>query len=128
MAKRTLSNEVEATIEMDCNNNIEFNETISRALFEDICQDLFQKTIYIVKNVLEDANLQKSDISDIVLVGGSTRIPKIQSMLRDFFDGKQIKQDINPDEAVACGAAIQAAILCNNFPELDGLQVLDVTR
>jgi molecular chaperone DnaK (HSP70) len=128
LAKRSLSDAVEATIEIDnFLDNQDINETISRALFEDLCEDLFLKTIDVVKSVLEDAKLEKNDISDIVLIGGSIRIPKIQTLLEDFFDGKQTKQNINPDEAVACGAAIQAAILCNGNPELDGVKILDVT-
>ena len=85
--------------------------SLTKAKFEDLCIDLFKKCISPVENVLKDANLSKNQIHDIVMVGGSTRIPKIVDLIKDFFGGKEPNRSINPDEAVAYGAAIQAAIL-----------------
>ncbi|KAG6460830.1 hypothetical protein O3G_MSEX012241 [Manduca sexta] len=111
-AKRTLSSSTEASIEIDAlHEGIDFYTRVSRARFEELNADLFRGTLAPVKQALRDAKLDKSSIHDVVLVGGSTRIPKIQSMLRDFFCGKQLNLSINPDEAVAYGAAVQAAIL-----------------
>jgi len=126
--KRALSEAVETTIEVDafCDGE-DFSETLTRATFEKLNEDLFTKTIDIVKQSLEDAKMEKTQISEVVLVGGSIKIPKIQSLLKEFFDGKQIKQDINPDEAVAYGAAIQAAILSDEKQNEIGLKVVDVT-
>ena len=128
LAKRALSEAYETSIEVPafCDGE-DLSETLTRALFEKLNYDLFNKTIDIVRNILEDAKMDKSQISDIVLVGGSIKIPKIQSLLKEFFDGKAIKQDINPDEAVAYGAAIQAAILNDEKNTEIGLQVIDVT-
>jgi len=128
LAKRALSEAYETSIEVPafCDGE-DLSETLTRALFEKLNYDLFNKTIDIVGNILEDAKMDKSQISDIVLVGGSIKIPKIQSLLKEFFDGKPIKQDINPDEAVAYGAAIQAAILNDEKNTEIGLQVIDVT-
>ncbi|KAG6461891.1 heat shock protein 68 [Manduca sexta] len=111
-AKRTLSSSTEASIEIDAlHEGIDFYTRVSRARFEELNADLFRGTLAPVEQALRDAKLDKSSIHDVVLVGGSTRIPKIQSMLRDFFCGKQLNLSINPDEAVAYGAAVQAAIL-----------------
>ena len=111
-AKKTLSSSTTATIEIDSLfEGIDYNSVISRARFEDICGDLFKKTFDPVDKVLKDAKISKSQIHEIVLVGGSTRIPKIQSQLSDYFNGKELCKGINPDEAVAYGAAVQAAIL-----------------
>jgi molecular chaperone DnaK (HSP70) len=90
---------------------IDFSMPISRAKFEELNMDLFKKTMEPVKQVLQDAGIKKSDVHQIVLVGGSTRIPKVQEMLREYFDGKELSKEINPDEAVAYGAAVQGAIL-----------------
>lgn len=111
-AKRTLSSSTEATIEIDAlYEGIDFYTRVSRARFEELNADLFRGTLEPVEKALKDAKLDKSSIHDVVLVGGSTRIPKIQSMLQNFFCGKKLNLSINPDEAVAYGAAIQAAIL-----------------
>ncbi|KAK7591110.1 hypothetical protein V9T40_002723 [Parthenolecanium corni] len=111
-AKRTLSSTTEANIEIDAlDAGIDFYTKISRARFEELCSDLFRSTLTPVEKALQDAKLSKGDIHDVVLVGGSTRIPKIQQLLQNFFNGKQLNLSINPDEAVAYGAAVQAAIL-----------------
>nr|ALL42052.1 heat shock protein 70-2 [Antheraea pernyi] len=111
-AKRTLSSSTEASIEIDAlYEGIDYYTRLSRARFEELNADLFRGTLEPVEKALKDAKLDKSSIHDVVLVGGSTRIPKIQSMLQGFFCGKQLNLSINPDEAVAYGAAVQAAIL-----------------
>ncbi|XP_058458063.1 heat shock protein 70 A1-like [Malaya genurostris] len=111
-AKRTLSSSTEATIEIDAlYDGIDYYTKISRARFEELCSDLFRSTLQPVERALSDAKMDKSSIHDIVLVGGSTRIPKVQSLLQNFFCGKSLNLSINPDEAVAYGASIQAAIL-----------------
>ncbi|XP_056693799.1 heat shock 70 kDa protein 18-like [Spinacia oleracea] len=111
-AKRLLSSTTETAIEIDCLfEGIDFCSSISRARFEKMNMDLFQDCLVPVVNCLRDAKMEKSDIHDVVLVGGSTRIPKVQQLLQDFFNGKELCKSINPDEAVACGAAFQAAIL-----------------
>lgn len=111
-SKRTLSSSTEASIEIDAlYEGIDFYTKISRARFEELCSDLFRSTLQPVEIALNDAKINKSSIDDVVLVGGSTRIPKIQSLLQNFFSGKSLNLSINPDEAVAYGAAIQAAIL-----------------
>lgn len=111
-AKRTLSSNTEANIEIDAlHEGIDFYSRITRARFEELCIDLFRSCLEPVEKALRDAKLDKSRINEIVLVGGSTRIPKIQKLLQDFFNGKELNKSINPDEAVAYGAAVQAAIL-----------------
>ncbi|VEN49103.1 unnamed protein product [Callosobruchus maculatus] len=111
-AKRTLSSSTEATIEIDALfEGIDFYTKVSRARFEELCSDLFRSTLQPVEKALNDAKLDKGQIHDVVLVGGSTRIPKIQQLLQNFFNGKQLNLSINPDEAVAYGAAVQAAVL-----------------
>ncbi|WP_278046982.1 Hsp70 family protein, partial [Candidatus Hodgkinia cicadicola] len=111
-AKRTLSSSTEANIEIDAlHEGIDFYTKVSRARFEELCADLFRNTLQPVEKALNDAKMDKSSIHDVVLVGGSTRIPKIQSLLQNFFNGKSLNLSINPDEAVAYGAAVQAAIL-----------------
>ncbi|CAG9832111.1 unnamed protein product [Diabrotica balteata] len=111
-AKRTLSSSSEATIEIDALfEGIDFYTKISRARFEELCSDLFRGTLHPVEKALNDAKLDKGQIHDIVLVGGSTRIPKIQQLLQNYFSGKPLNLSINPDEAVAYGAAVQAAVL-----------------
>ena len=107
----------------------DYTQTISRAKFEELCLPLFRKCMPPVEQVLKDADIGKGQIHDIVLVGGSTRVPKIQSMLSDFFNGKNLNRSINPDEAVAYGAAVQAAILCDgagNSEKLQDVLLLDV--
>ncbi len=94
-------------------------ETLSRAKFEELNVDLFKKTLEPVKKVLEDGKLQKHEVDEIVLVGGSTRIPKVQQILKQFFDGKELNRGVNPDEAVAFGAAVQAGILGNHEDNAD---------
>ncbi|KAL9024289.1 MAG: hypothetical protein Q9196_006623, partial [Gyalolechia fulgens] len=111
-AKRTLSSSAQTSIEIDSlYEGIDFYTSITRARFEELCQDLFRSTMDPVERVLRDAKIDKSSVHEIVLVGGSTRIPKIQKLVSDFFNGKEPNKSINPDEAVAYGAAVQAAIL-----------------
>lgn len=111
-AKRALSNQHQVRIEIESLfDGIDFSEPLTRARFEELNMDLFKKTMSPVKKALEDANLKKTDIDELVLVGGSTRIPKVQQLLKDFFDGKEPNKGVNPDEAVAYGAAVQGAIL-----------------
>ncbi|KAL6720281.1 Hsp70 chaperone [Lecanora helva] len=111
-AKRTLSSSAQTSIEIDSlYEGIDFYTSITRARFEELCQDLFRSTMEPVERVLRDAKIDKSSVHEIVLVGGSTRIPKIQKLVSDFFNGKEPNKSINPDEAVAYGAAVQAAIL-----------------
>jgi len=111
-AKRTLSSSTQANIEIDSlYEGIDFYTSVTRARFEELNSDLFRGTLEPVEKSLRDAKIDKAQIHDIVLVGGSTRIPKIQKLLQDFFNGKELNKSINPDEAVAYGAAVQAAIL-----------------
>merc|ERR1712003_45390 len=129
-AKRTLSSSTQAHIEIDSLfDGVDFNSTITRARFEDLCMDYFKKCLDPCEKVLRDAKLAKNDVQEIVLVGGSTRIPKIQSLLSDFFNGKEPCKTINPDEAVAYGATVQAAILSgkDKSEKLSDLLLLDVT-
>ncbi|GAX14233.1 heat shock 70kDa protein 5 [Fistulifera solaris] len=112
MAKRTLSTQTSATIDCDAlANGVDFTTTISRAKFEELNLDLFKKTMIPVTQVLKDAGMSKNDVDEIILVGGSTRIPKVQEMLTEYFGGKVLNKGINPDEAVAYGAAVQGGIL-----------------
>jgi len=126
--KKTLSASTQATLEVDSLfEGIDFTSTMNRARFEELCGDLFRKTFEPVEQVLKDAKLSKSQIHEVVLVGGSTRIPKIQNQLTDFFNGKALNKSINPDEAVAYGAAVQAAILSGvKDTKIDDLLLLDV--
>ncbi|KAL2759709.1 hypothetical protein ACRALDRAFT_2023846 [Sodiomyces alcalophilus JCM 7366] len=111
-AKRTLSSSAQTSIEIDSLfEGIDFYTSITRARFEELCQDLFRSTIQPVDRVLTDSKIDKSNVHEIVLVGGSTRIPRIQKLISDYFNGKEPNKSINPDEAVAYGAAVQAAIL-----------------
>jgi L1 cell adhesion molecule like protein len=128
-AKRTLSSSAQASIEIDSFfDGIDFFTTISRARFEELNADLFRRAMKPVEQVLKDSKMAKSDIHEVVLVGGSTRIPKIQSLLSDFFNGKELCKSINPDECVAYGAAVQAAILGGDKSEkINDLLLLDVT-
>ncbi|UYV71068.1 Hsc70-4 [Cordylochernes scorpioides] len=127
-AKRTLSSSAQANIEIDSlYEGIDYYSTITRARFEELCSDLFRSTLEPVEKSLRDAKLDKNSINDIVLVGGSTRIPKIQKLLQDYFNGKELNKSINPDEAVAYGAAVQAAILSGDKSEqVQDLLLLDV--
>ncbi|XP_032490363.1 endoplasmic reticulum chaperone BiP isoform X2 [Phocoena sinus] len=111
-AKRALSSQHQARIEIESfYEGEDFSETLTRAKFEELNMDLFRSTMKPVQKVLEDSDLKKSDIDEIVLVGGSTRIPKIQQLVKEFFNGKEPSRGINPDEAVAYGAAVQAGVL-----------------
>ena len=127
-AKRTLSSTASTTIEIDSlYDGIDFNTSLTRARFEELCSDLFRKCMEPVEQVMRDAKMSKGEIHDIVLVGGSTRIPKMQNMLSDFFNGKELCKSINPDEAVCYGASVQAAILSgDNKGKLNDLLLLDV--
>ena len=127
-AKRTLSSGTQASIEIDALfEGIDFYTTITRARFEELCADLFRGTLEPVEKSLKDAKMDKSSIDEIVLVGGSTRIPKIQKLLQEFFNDKELNKSINPDEAVAYGAAVQAAILNGDkSDEVKDLLLLDV--
>merc|ERR1712202_18584 len=127
-AKRTLSASAQASIEIDSLfEGVDFYSSITRARFEELCADLFRGTLDPVEKALRDAKLDKSSIDDIVLVGGFTRIPKVQKLLSDFFNGKELNKSINPDEAVAYGAAVQAAILTGDTSEtVSDLLLLDV--
>jgi L1 cell adhesion molecule like protein len=143
-AKRTLSSAAQTTIEVDsCFDGIDFYTNITRAKFEELCSDLFRGTIDLVDRVLRESRISKGpdagpqgrrgpasandDVHEIVLVGGSTRIPKVQQLLQDFFNGKELNKSINPDEAVAYGAAVQAAILAGvDSEKTQDLLLLDV--
>lgn len=127
-AKRTLSTSTTANIEVDAiYNGIDFNTTLTRAKFESLCLDIFQKTIDPVQNVLSDAKVSKSEVDEIVLVGGSTRIPKVKELLTKFFNGKELCQSVNVDECVAYGAAVQAALLIGTKDEkINDILLLDV--
>merc|ERR1712188_306122 len=129
-AKRTLSSSTQAHIEIDSLfDGVDFNSTITRARFEDLCMDYFKKCMEPCEKVLRDAKIAKNQVDEVVLVGGSTRIPKIQSLLTDFFNGKEPCKSINPDEAVAYGATVQAAVLSGTEKSeaLKDLLLLDVT-
>jgi L1 cell adhesion molecule like protein len=128
-AKRSLSGQTQANIEIDSlYEGNDFSVNLTRAKFESLCSDIFQRTLEPVERVLKDAKISKGEIHDIVLVGGSTRIPKVQELLSNFFNGKELCRKINPDEAIAYGAAVQAAILSGQKDEkLDSLVLLDVT-
>merc|ERR1739845_230834 len=127
-AKRTLSSATQASIEIDSLfEGIDFYSSITRARFEELCSDLFRGTLDPVESALRDAKMGKNEIHEIVLVGGSTRIPKIKKLLTDFFNGKNLNQSINPDEAVAYGAAVQAAILTGDKSEnIQDVLLMDV--
>ncbi|CAO3672118.1 unnamed protein product [Umbelopsis vinacea] len=127
-AKRTLSASTQTSLEIDSlYEGIDFYTSLTRARFEELCQDLFRSTMEPVEKVLRDAKIDKASVHDIVLVGGSTRIPKIQKLVTDFFNGKEPNKSINPDEAVAYGAAVQAAILTGDTSEkTQDLLLLDV--
>ncbi|POY70934.1 hypothetical protein BMF94_6112 [Rhodotorula taiwanensis] len=127
-AKRTLSSAAQTTIEIDSLfEGIDFYTSITRARFEELCGDLFRGTMDPVEKVLKDSKIDKGSVHEIVLVGGSTRIPRVQKLVSDFFNGKEPNKSINPDEAVAYGAAVQAAILTGDTSEkTQDLLLLDV--
>ncbi len=125
-AKRTLSSSVKATIEIDSlYEGIDFSSSISRARFEELNADYFRQTLEPVEKVLRDASISKSQVDEIVLVGGSTRIPKVQQLLQEYFGNRSLNNSLNPDEAVAMGAAIQAGIMSGQ-KSASGLLVIDV--
>jgi len=126
--KKNLSSSATSTIELDSlYEGIDFTSSITRARLDEMCMDLYRKCIDIVEKVLLDSGLSKSDINEIVLVGGSTRIPRLQQMISDFFNGKELCKSVNPDEAVGYGAAVQAAILGGDkSDEIKDLLLLDV--
>jgi len=128
-AKRILSTAAQTNVEVDgVYEGLDMNVLLTRAKFESLCSDIFQKTMKPVETVLTDAKMGKSDVDEIVLVGGSTRIPKVQELLSKFFNNKTLSHSINPDEAVAYGAAVQAALLSGQKDEkLDQILLLDVT-
>ena len=128
-AKRALSAATQATVDIDAlMDGEDLNVVITRSKFEDLCMDLFKKCMPPLENVIKDGKMSKSQIDEVVLVGGSTRIPKIQQMVQEFFNGKEPNKGINPDEAVAYGAAVQAAIMTNVKDEnIEKLILLDVT-
>jgi len=128
-AKRSLSSTTQTTIEIDeLVEGLDFKEPLSRAKFEELNNDLFKKTMDPVEKVLTDGGMKKSEIHEVVLVGGSTRIPKIQQLIKDFFNGKEPNKGINPDEAVAFGAAVQGGILGGETSEAnEGIVLIDVT-
>ena len=128
-AKRHLSNSLQATLEIDeLEPGFDFKDTLSRAKFEELNMDLFKKTMAPVEKVMEDSGFKKSEIAEVVLVGGSTRIPKVQTLIKDYFNGKEPNKGINPDEAVAYGAAVQGGILGGEYSEqTQDLILIDVT-
>ncbi|CAN6307105.1 unnamed protein product [Urochloa humidicola] len=127
-AKRMLSSTAQTTIEVDSlHAGIDFCTTITRSRFEELNKDLFNKCMKTLEKCLQDAKMDKSSIHDVVLVGGSTRIPKVQNMLKEFFNGKELRRNINPDEAVAYGAAIQASILSGETNDGQDILLRDVS-
>jgi len=128
-AKRTLSTSAQAAVEIDAlYEGVDFYTSITRPRLEELCMDLFRSTLEPVQKVLKDGKVDKGKINEVVLVGGSTRIPKVQQLLQEFFNGKELSKAINPDEAVAYGAAVQAAILTGqDSKKLQDMILLDVT-
>jgi heat shock protein 1/8 len=128
-AKRNLSSSTQTTVEIDSLfDGIDFMSSITRARFEELCADIFKRTMDPVDSVIRDAKISKADVDEIILVGGTTRVPKIQKMLSDYFNGKELCKSINPDEAVAVGATVQAAVLSGSKDEnIKDLLLLDVT-
>jgi len=127
--KRALSSTHEATIEIESLfEGVDFSEVLTRAKFEELNADLFKNTMGPVNQALEDSGFKKNQIDEIVLVGGSTRIPKIRQLVKDFFNGKEPNTGINPDEAVAFGAAVQGGIICGDTSEeTESLVIIDAT-
>lgn len=128
-AKRNLSDATQTSIDIDSlSNGIDFYGTITRARFEELCMKIFRNTLRPVENAIKDSGIKKKDIHEVILVGGSTRIPKIQHIMTKYFGGKDLCKSVNPDEAVAYGAAVQAAILAGiKHESLDDTILLDVT-
>jgi len=127
-AKRALSSVHEVKVEVEgLVDGQDFSERLTRAKFEELNMDLFKKCLPPLTNVLKDAGLKKTDVDEIILVGGSTRIPKVQQILKDFFNGKELNRGVNPDEAVAYGAAVQGSILAGDSAETKDVLLLDVT-
>ena len=128
-AKRNLSSSTQTTIELDAlYDGIDFNMNLTRARFDELCAEFYKKVMYHVEQVLLDSKLSKSQIDEVILVGGSTRIPKLQSLLSEFFNGKELCKSVNPDEAVAYGAAVQAYVLSGGQDDkTKDLLLLDVT-
>ena len=126
--KRALSSQHQARLEIDSlADGFDLTETLTRARFEELNHDLFKKTLGPVKRVLEDAKLTKDQVDEIVLVGGSTRIPKVQQLLSEFFNGKEVNKGINPDESVAYGAAIQGRVMSSGKdPLTDGVVLFEI--
>lgn len=125
--KRALSSTTEVRIEIeDLVEGIDFDEVLTRARFEELNNDLFKKTLGPVQTALDDSQLKKGDINEIVLVGGSTRIPKVRKLVKDFFNGKEPNQGINPDEAVAYGAAVQGGVICGG-EQAEDIVIIDAT-
>merc|ERR1711988_753931 len=127
-AKRSLSTQHQVRVEIEgLFESQDFSETLTRARFEELCIDLFKKTLTPVDKVMEDGDMKKGDIDEMVLVGGSTRIPKVQQLLKDFFNGKEPNKGVNPDEAVAFGAAVQGGVLSGEGgEEANSILLLDV--
>ena len=126
-AKRTLSTQPQTRIEIESlYNGEDFSEVLTRARFEELNLDLFQFTLKPIQQVLKDGDVKKSEVDEIVLVGGSTRIPKVQELVKNFFKGKSISKGINPDEAVAYGAAVQGAVLSGDDSMEQDIVLLDV--
>merc|ERR1712112_409408 len=127
-AKRTLSASTQTTIEIDSlSDGIDFSCTLTRARFEELCMDYFRNSMGPVEKCLRDSGIDKKNIHEIVMVGGSTRIPKVNQLIQEFFNGKEPNKSINPDEAVAYGAAVQAAILTGDSSSaVQDLLLLDV--
>jgi len=128
-AKRALSSTHEVKIEIESlYEGIDFSEVLTRARFEELNADLFKKTMGPVQQALDDSGFKKNQIDEIVLVGGSTRIPKVRQLVKDFFNGKEPNTGINPDEAVAYGAAVQGGIICGDTSEkTESLVIIDAT-
>ena len=126
-AKRQLSSKPEANVEVEgLDEGLDFSEKMTRAKFEELNMDLFKGTLNPVKAVMDDSKLKKGDIDEIVLVGGSTRIPKIQNLIKDYFNGKEPNRGINPDESVAFGAAVQGAVLSGEDDVANDVLLVDV--
>merc|ERR1712061_541924 len=127
-AKRTLSSSTQATIEIDSLfDGIDYSCSLSRARFEELNMDYFRNSMGPVEKCLKDSGIDKRNVHEVVMVGGSTRIPKVQAMIQEFFNGKEPNRSINPDEAVAFGATVQAAILSGTIGDVgEDILLLDV--
>jgi heat shock protein 1/8 len=126
-AKRTLSSASQASVEVDSlAEGFDFNQVITRAKFEQLCESVFKRTVAPLDQLLKDAKMSKDEIHEIVMVGGSTRIPKIRQLVSDYFGGKKLNDSVNPDEAVAYGAAVQAHILTGGSKRVEDMILLDV--